>query len=792
MRALPVTPARSKSVVITGASSGLGKAAAIHLSALGYRVFAGVRSESSVAELSGLSTSPGELIPVLLDVTSAASIAQAGEILEHACLDTGLWAVVNNAGLCISAPLECVPMDLVRSQLETNLVGALAVTQRFLPLLRASGGRIVNVSSGIANHVPPYAGAYAAAKFGMEGLSDALRRELHPLGVSVSVVQPGVVCTPIWGKIRESADDILAAAPVDVVDVYRSRFVTILSTSEAVAQVSKTTTTDFADAVAAALAAKRPKIRYRVGLDSRGAALARRALPDRMMDTLISFEFKAVKGLLDANGQSMVGITAAAKHAENIRRRTKRLVLKGGTVLARRQLHRKPVRPGPFPTPKESELQPIPGDKGLPILGHALAAATLPVEFLESRATTYGPVSWMRGFALPFVLALGPDASQEVFANSDRVFSQQGQEFFSGRFFNRGLMFLDFAEHHFHRRIMQAAFTRERLSGYLQSMNTICRAAAAEVPEHELLVYPYLKRTLLDIATVAFMGDEPGPQSDLMNQAFTQCLHAATAVVRVPVPGLRWWAGIRGRRTLEQHFRTNIDARRSSDGDDLFAALCRARDEDGNQFTDDDAINHMIFLMSAATDTSAAAATATLHQLALHPEWQDRVRAEAAEIADGPLDLDTLDRMQSLGMVINESMRLFAPVPVIFRKTLADTSIQGYFVPADTMVVVAPLLNHYWPGLWSDPHTFDPERFSEARREDRSHRLAFVPFGAGAHKCIGMHFATVVVKLVIHHLLREHRIELRSGYTLEWDMTALPAPTDGFPVLIRRIDDAKT
>ncbi len=81
--------------------------------------------------------------------------------------------------------------------------------------------------------------------------------------------------------------------------------------------------------------------------------------------------------------------------------------------------------------------------------------------------------------------------------------------------------------------------------------------------------------------------------------------------------------------------------------------------------------------------------------------------------------------MQSLGMVINESMRLFAPVPVIFRKTLADTSIQGYFVPADTMVVVAPLLNHYWPGLWSDPHTFDPERFSEARREDRSHRLAF-------------------------------------------------------------------
>ena len=415
----------------------------------------------------------------------------------------------------------------------------------------------------------------------------------------------------------------------------------------------------------------------------------------------------------------------------------------------------------------------------------------MPIEFLESRRETYGAISWARAFAMRFVLALGPEASQEVFANNDHVFSQKGQEFFSGRFFNRGLMFLDFEEHHFHRRIMQQAFTRERLSGYLHSVDTICRTAAVALSEDELLVYPYLKRTLLDIATVVFMGDEPGPQSRLMNTAFTDCLHAATAVIRFPVPGLRWSAGVRSRHVLEQYFHTNIDARRTSGGDNLFAALCRARDEDDKQLTDEDVVNHMIFLMSAATDTSAAAATAVLYQLALHPEWQDRVRAEsAAVIGDGRLDLDALDRMQALGMVINESMRLFAPVPVICRKTLADTSIHGYFVPADTMVVVAPLLNHYWPGLWSDPRAFDPERFSDARREDRSHRLAFMPYGGGAHKCIGMHFATIVVKVVIHHLLRHHRIEMRSGYTLEWDMTALPAPTDGFPVLVRRVDDS--
>jgi cytochrome P450 len=440
--------------------------------------------------------------------------------------------------------------------------------------------------------------------------------------------------------------------------------------------------------------------------------------------------------------------------------------------------------------PKDSNLQPIPGDKGLPIIGHALTAMALGDEFLQTRRQTYGEVSWMRALAMTVVLALGPQAALDVLTNSDKVFSQEGQELLLGRFFTRGLMLLDFEEHHFHRRIMQQAFTRERLGGYLRAMDVIARAGALSLAaDDELLVYPYLKRTLLDIATVVFMGDEPGPQSDLINKAFTDCLRASAAAVRFSIPGLRWSAGVRGRRVLEEHFRANIAARRTSGGDDLFAALCRVRDDDGNQFTDDDVVNHMIFLMSAATDTSAAAATAVLHQLAAHPQWQDRVRAESlAEIGDGPLDLDAIDRMRSLGMVINESMRLFAPVPMIFRKALADTSINGYFVPAHSIVVVAPSANHYWPGLWTNPHAFDPERFSDSRREDRSERLAFMPFGAGAHKCVGMHFATLVVKVVIHRLLLDHRIEMRPGYTLEWDTTALPAPPDGFPVLVRRIE----
>ncbi len=292
MGPVTVTPARSKSIVITGASSGLGKVAAIHLSELGYRVFAGVRTESRAAELSRLRPSPGEIIPVLFDVTDAASIARAGELVERGCRDTGLWAVVNNAGISISAPLEYVPVDMMRTQIETNLIGVLAVSQQFLPLLRASRGRIINVSSGIGNVAPPYLGAYAAAQFAKEGLSDSLRRELRPLGVNVSVIQPGAIATPMWNKMRRSVDEILAAAPADVVETYRVRFSAFFDANEVRARSSKTTGRDCAEAVATALAARYPKPRYPVGADSRRSALARRVVPDRIMDALIAAAFR--------------------------------------------------------------------------------------------------------------------------------------------------------------------------------------------------------------------------------------------------------------------------------------------------------------------------------------------------------------------------------------------------------------------------------------------------------------------------------------------------------------------
>ncbi|TCO60525.1 SDR family oxidoreductase [Actinocrispum wychmicini] len=271
--------ADGRSVVFTGASSGLGWAGALELERVGFQVFASVRKaedgEKLVAE-----SAHGRVRPVIMDVTKPDQIRQAvAEVGPEP-----LWGLVNNAGISIPGPLECVSPDQLRLQLDTNVVGQLAVIQAFLPLLRAGRGRIVNVTSGLGRIAVPFLGAYAAAQFAKEGMSDALRRELKPFGVSVSVVQPGVIVSPIWDKLTTMAHEILAHGRPETTELYRDSFLRFLTTSEQEAKQSKTQPADFAKVVVRALTDGRPKTRYHVGIDMTAAAVLARVVPDRLLD----------------------------------------------------------------------------------------------------------------------------------------------------------------------------------------------------------------------------------------------------------------------------------------------------------------------------------------------------------------------------------------------------------------------------------------------------------------------------------------------------------------------------
>lgn len=269
-------------VLVTGASSGLGEATAMGLTAAGFTVYAGAHSAEGAARIAARLPSIRALV---LDVTDEDSIRAAGKLIRAE--SEGLHGIVNNAGICVSAPLECVPLDDLRAELEVNLVGTIAVTQEFLPLLRARSGRIVNISSGIGRVAAPFLGAYAASQFAKEGVSDTLRRELAPLSVSVSVIEPGAVLTPIWSKVAALADRVLAGTPDEVADPYRSRFGEFVAMNERRARTSRTRPESVARAVVNAMTASKPKTRYRVGMDAWAAVIAARLLPDRALDAAI-------------------------------------------------------------------------------------------------------------------------------------------------------------------------------------------------------------------------------------------------------------------------------------------------------------------------------------------------------------------------------------------------------------------------------------------------------------------------------------------------------------------------
>jgi NAD(P)-dependent dehydrogenase (short-subunit alcohol dehydrogenase family) len=273
-----------RSVVITGASTGIGDACARHLAAAGYRVFAGVRRDEDAQRLRSVDPQMIEL--VLLDVTDAASIAAGAEAVGRALDDRGLDGLVNNAGIAVAAPLEFVPIEELRRQLEVNTVGPVSVTQAFLPLLRKARGRIVHIGSLSGLLSVPFLGPYCASKFALEALADAMRMELAPWSIHVSIVDPGSIDTPIWKKGRTASEELLKRAPPE----FQERYGPVLPAVRAAAETSARrgiSPAVVAKAVEHALTSRKPKSRYLVGIDARIQGFMGRTVPARWRDRLV-------------------------------------------------------------------------------------------------------------------------------------------------------------------------------------------------------------------------------------------------------------------------------------------------------------------------------------------------------------------------------------------------------------------------------------------------------------------------------------------------------------------------
>ncbi|WP_323773303.1 cytochrome P450 [Alcanivorax sp.] len=440
-----------------------------------------------------------------------------------------------------------------------------------------------------------------------------------------------------------------------------------------------------------------------------------------------------------------------------------------------------------LPRMPQRKLEDIPGDYGWPLLGSTVPFLKDYHKMVTELADKYGlvfkgSVLFQRGVTL-----LGPEANEFVLKDPEHVFSSRAAwNPLLEKLFTDGLMLRDFADHKFHRRIMQQAFKKPALASYLDRMNAHIGSEIQNWPaDQEIRFLDNIKSLLLDVGAQIFFGMEMGPESDKVNQSFIDTTDASLAVVRIPIPGNLWHRGMKGRRYLEKFVTGLIPEKRNSEQSDFFSELCKAAEEEGG-LSDQDVMNHMIFLLFAAHDTTTSTLCSIIYMLAKHPHWQDVLVEEMKSLDKDGLDYDDLGKMEKTGWVFRETLRMRPALTTFPRRTVKDVQYQGYTLPKNTLVNVSTLYTHYMEEYWSNPTTFDPERFSDERAEHKKHFYQWVPFGGGHHKCLGLNFAELQTKTFLFHFLQRYRVSIKPGYELPTQQVPLIMPKDGLPVVLEK------
>ena len=433
-------------------------------------------------------------------------------------------------------------------------------------------------------------------------------------------------------------------------------------------------------------------------------------------------------------------------------------------------------------------LSHIPGDKGLPIVGNTFNILADPHGFVRKRVAKYGRVYKSHVFGGWQVALLGAQANELVLFDRAKIFSsEQGWGPMLDRLFPRGLMLLDFDKHRGDRRALSIAFKPEPMRHYCGALNRGISERVDEWGAGGMHFYPAIKELTLDLAADSFLGLPWGPEADRINRAFVDMVQASVAPIRRALPFTPMKRGVDGRAFLVDYFTREIAKRRAGDGmgQDMFSQFATARDDAGNLLPADEVVDHMNFLMMAAHDTITSSATSLVLALAQNPEWQDRLRDEIMAVTGGrDLTYEDMGKLELIEMAFKESLRMVPPVPSMPRRALREFEFGGYRIPAGTFCGINVHWTHHSTDYWDDPELFDPPRFTREAEKAR-HKYAWVPFGGGAHMCLGLHFAYMQVKVLMAQLLPKYRIVAEEGYEPEWQPWPIPKPRDGLKIELR-------
>lgn len=427
-----------------------------------------------------------------------------------------------------------------------------------------------------------------------------------------------------------------------------------------------------------------------------------------------------------------------------------------------------PVVRRDFPRVQGRELATVPGKRGLPLFGILPEAVLDPLAFARRMYDTYGPVHRFHACGSWNVQLVGAEANEFVLFDEARNFSAEGgwRPVF-GRHFEGGLLLRDGANHQWHRKLAATAFKQEQLQSYLGLFARNNQSLAARWAGRSLDVYELAQQLSFANGYAAFLGRDPASakREDLL--AFRYLMRAAAAVVTSPLPGTAEARAAWAKRHIEGLIRPMLAEVIAPQRTDLLANLCRMRDL--GLLDDDEVMAHLIFVVAASFDTLSSGTVATLHYLASNPEWQEAVRDELCTQIPDPasIDLGELNRCELAGWAIKESLRLNAAAPVLWRRAVRPFEFGGHAFPEGTITGVNPMLTHLLPEIWEDPGRYDPSRFSPERSRGR-HRFAFIPFGGGAHGCLGANFAYLQVRALLRTLLDKHALVPASKAPPRW------------------------
>ncbi|MGB1141948.1 MAG: cytochrome P450, partial [Halioglobus sp.] len=379
-------------------------------------------------------------------------------------------------------------------------------------------------------------------------------------------------------------------------------------------------------------------------------------------------------------------------------------------------------------------------------------------------------------------------AARFVLVDPDQNFAAEpAWNLIIGGLFENGLLLKDFDEHRMHRRALQQAFKKPVLEFYCRALNHYLDTGIKDWPRGEYFdLFPPLKALLLDNAISSFFGEDPDCDTDKLSRAFIDMLAGTLSMVRAPVPGGKWRRGMAGRKVIVGYLNSLVAVRKETPGEDFLSSLCSVSGEE-DSLSDEDIVDHMVFLIFAAHDTTTSTLSSAARILAQHPEWQERLRAEFATVDADALGIDDFHALPQLDLFFKEVLRMHPPVPGITRRLVREVEWQGHRLPKNASVFVPIQLLHYLPEYWDNPERFDPERFSPERAEHKRHNFQWLPFGGGAHKCLGLHFAEMQTKIFLFQVLRRCSLELEPGFNPEIRAVPLEMPKNGLRIRLNTL-----